>query len=100
MMYSASLFPRSSFWEGAARIIDIGGMLSQYNISPTPDIADGRALTADWLAVAEDLRVAMSSLDPTILDKIEQDRQEFFEQIHEFLALLIEEYESKLAIHE
>ncbi len=50
------LFARPSFLEGFARIVDLGGTLSAYNTSSTPEQADTAALVADVRAVAEDIR--------------------------------------------
>ena len=53
------LVARPSFLEGIARIMDFGGTLNQYNISPTPAEADCTAIRADWEAVGRDLRKAI-----------------------------------------
>ncbi len=57
--YSQFLFARPSFLEGAARILDFGDTLSEYNRSPTEADADFNALYSDWLAVGDDLRNAV-----------------------------------------
>jgi len=56
---SGFLFPRPSFLEGAARVVDVGGTLNRYNRSETPEEADALAMYADWKAVGEDIRRAM-----------------------------------------
>lgn len=50
------LFAVPSFLSGFGRVLDLGGAFDSYNISPTPEIADSRAIFADWLVVGEDLR--------------------------------------------
>jgi hypothetical protein len=45
--------------EGAARIIDLGDTLTEYNQSPTGDYADLCALSADWRQIGQDLQEAM-----------------------------------------
>lgn len=52
--FSSFLFARSSFLEGAGRVLDLGATMTIYNSSPTPEIADSRALLADRLALAAD----------------------------------------------
>jgi hypothetical protein len=57
--YSDSLFARPSFVEGLSRLADLGSTLNEYNTSPSNEIADARALAADWQAVGFDIRRAM-----------------------------------------
>jgi len=49
------LFARPSFFEGMARILDMGGTLTEFNRSPDGGTADARALASDWCAVGQDL---------------------------------------------
>jgi hypothetical protein len=49
------LYAVPSFWEGIARLIDVGGMLNEYNYSKSEWEADYRALQSDWGLVGEDL---------------------------------------------
>lgn len=56
---SSFLFADPSFIDGLASVLDIGGTLSEYNNSKSPEEADARALHADWTAVGEDLLYAM-----------------------------------------
>lgn len=53
------LFARPSFFEGVARVIDLGNTLNEYNSSKTPAEADARALKADWDCVGKSIRDAM-----------------------------------------
>ncbi|MFH1087846.1 MAG: hypothetical protein V1737_04590 [Chloroflexota bacterium] len=48
-----------SVWEGVARILDFGNTLSEYNHSPSGDVADEAAIRMDWRMVGLDLRNAM-----------------------------------------
>lgn len=52
------LFARPSFIEGAARLLDWGGTMNEYNSSPDGATADVRALRNDWRAVGDDLSEA------------------------------------------
>ena len=51
--------PRMLF--GVSRILDLGGIFTQYNSSPTPEIADSRALRADWVAIGVGLETAINA---------------------------------------
>ena len=53
------LFAHPSFLEGYARAIDIGSTLSEYNQNKTPEEADAAAIRSDWLAVGDDIQVAI-----------------------------------------
>jgi hypothetical protein len=55
------LFAKPSFLEGMARALDLGGTLSVYNESPTPDLADALAIRLDWQSVKADMVQALSS---------------------------------------
>lgn len=62
--YSFFLFARPSFVEGAARILDFGDTLTEYNRSSSEAEADYNALLADWSAVGQDMRDALrASID-------------------------------------
>ena len=56
------LFARPSFWEGVARILDFGNVLTEYNKSLTPQQADALAMRADWVTVGEDIQSAADTL--------------------------------------
>jgi hypothetical protein len=45
--------------EGAARILDFGDTLTEFNSSSTPEEADLLAVSSDWQAVGEDLQRSM-----------------------------------------
>jgi len=62
-----SLYARPSFWEGVARVMDIGGTLNEYNYSNEPRQADSRAIQSDWEAVGIDLL--------TVLEQFEEEFQ-------------------------
>ena len=53
--FSSFLFARPSLIEGAGRILDFGDTLTEYNRSPTGEIADYIALATDWKQVGGDL---------------------------------------------
>ena len=58
-MVSPLLLTEPSFWTGVARSIDMFGLFTLYNQSPSAVIADARALEHDWAAVGRDLRDAL-----------------------------------------
>jgi len=49
------LFAQPGYGSGAARVLDLFGMFDAYNESPTPRIADARAIYADWRMIARDI---------------------------------------------
>lgn len=55
------LFPSSSFLEGIARALDIGGTMTMYNGSSSEEEADNRAIKSDWDVVGKDLKDAIES---------------------------------------
>jgi hypothetical protein len=55
------LFARPSFITGIARLFDFAGTLNSYNISPSEQIADARALHQDWKAIGDDMRAALAA---------------------------------------
>ena len=62
------LFPRPSFIEGIARIMDFDNALNrQYLISDTPNKADELALAVDWQIIGDDLYAAYKN---TISNKV------------------------------
>lgn len=59
------LFALPSYWEGFGRMLDFGGVLSEYNGSPSPRVADNIAILNDWLAVGLDLRGSIEQFEET-----------------------------------
>lgn len=57
------LFARPSFVEGAARLVDLGATLQQYNTSKTENQADIEAMRNDWCSVGEDFRVSIKQYE-------------------------------------
>jgi len=53
------LFAKPSFLEGMARVLDIGGTLTEFNRLPTSEEADANAIRQDWEAVGLDLLAAV-----------------------------------------
>jgi hypothetical protein len=64
--YSSILFGSPSFTEGAARLLDFGDTLTEYNRSPSSELADANALAADWNAVIDDLARAFKKVGEEI----------------------------------
>lgn len=59
------LFARPSLLYSVASLMDLGAQLHAYNESPTPAVADARALRSDWISVGEDLKTVLrQGLDP------------------------------------
>ena len=56
--YFGFLFARPSFLEGAARALDFGNTLQEYNTSLTPGQADSIALDMDLRVIMRDLEAA------------------------------------------
>jgi hypothetical protein len=56
--FTCILFPRPSFVEGVARLVDVSGLLNQYNISASAEEADRKAIAADWNQVGLEIRKA------------------------------------------
>jgi hypothetical protein len=59
---STFLFALPSGVEGAARIMDLTGTFDDYNRVGTPEQCDAFMLWLDWLAVGEDLKVAIRTV--------------------------------------
>jgi len=57
--YASLLFAKLSFLQGMASTLDLGGNLTTYNFSSSPDEADRDALAHDWFVVGNDLREVM-----------------------------------------
>lgn len=60
------LFAQPSFASGAARTLDLWGVLDDYNISATTMEADEKAIAADWLVVGQDISDALKRQDSEI----------------------------------
>lgn len=59
--YTGLLYANPSALEGLARVLDIGGVFDDYNVSDTPEEADRIAIASDWYAVGADLDRAIRS---------------------------------------
>jgi len=57
-MGSDYLFDTPSVLSGVARSLDLWGVFAEYNVSPTPEVADTIAMYCDWRAVGADLFAA------------------------------------------
>lgn len=67
---SSFLFARPSFSEGVSRLLDFKNTLSEYNTSPTGDLADYYAIWADWRLIGNELKnVAKESGSVTAITK-------------------------------
>jgi len=57
------LFARPSFLEGAGRVIDLFGVMQEYNTSPSMPEADRRAILSDWLAIGDDFKFVVKNFE-------------------------------------
>ncbi len=73
-MRSTYLFARPRWAEGAARVMDLGATMRNYNHAPTTQAAEAIAMYLDWACVGDDLRAALSTyiggLDDETLEEI------------------------------
>jgi len=54
------LYAKPNFWGGVATSVDLMGILvSEYNRSATPNIADYHALLSDWVVTGKDIEIAI-----------------------------------------
>lgn len=60
------LFSNPNFWMGMGTAVNLAGNFYAFNVSPTSDIADLRAMKADFAAVGEDLLEAMRSYEQEV----------------------------------
>jgi len=67
--YSDFLYAHPSFVGGAARVIDMGDTLTEYNQSLSPEQADQIALRSDWNAIATTFNSAFRQLAPPAKQK-------------------------------
>ncbi len=66
--FTTFLFAQPSFFEGFARIADIGGTLNEYNSSLDRAQADRLAFKADILAVRRDIQEARKKLRAELMN--------------------------------
>lgn len=67
---AALLFAETSSLRGMGRVLDLRATRNVYNDSPTPDIADVRAMRSDWTVVIKDLKCAIDRFG-----KVENDQK-------------------------
>jgi hypothetical protein len=53
------LYATPSFLEGVARLFDFTGSLNVYQCSDSPEQADFKAISSDWIVVGDDFRKAI-----------------------------------------
>ena len=63
---SGFLFAGPTFFSGAARAFDLGGIYDTYNVSSTESDADYKALLADWSIVGQDIFSAMKQFESAL----------------------------------
>lgn len=62
MSTSDFLFAKPSFIDGVASVIDLFGMLPDYNESEDAQASDARAMRADCLALQSDAHIAFQTV--------------------------------------
>ena len=67
---TGQLYAPPSVIEGIGRLFDVAGVLSEYNYSRDGEEADYLAITADWLAVGDDMRAAVKQYQEHELDAV------------------------------
>jgi hypothetical protein len=60
------LYAEPSFLEGMARLVDVYGILNEYNYSFSDEEADIRAIRSDWENVGDDIWEAIENFDKEI----------------------------------
>jgi len=65
-------FVDPSFFAGMASVIDLYGVLMDFNTAAPPNQADFLALQYDWYKVGQDLYGAMNTFKQTELPKAQQ----------------------------
>ena len=54
-----------SFTEGLASAFDYTPFIRSYNVSPTPNAADARAIASDFIVTGNDMRTALADYGRT-----------------------------------
>ena len=60
------LFPPAGYLTGVASLLDISGTMVIFNVSPSPEIADSRAIAQDWYCVGDALRSALAQVETSL----------------------------------
>jgi hypothetical protein len=63
------VFPRPSFLKGAARVFDLGGVLTEFQLARTPAQSDLLALQSDWEAVGRDIRAGIAVVGQDVRER-------------------------------
>ena len=63
------VYPRPSFLTGAARVFDLGGVLTEFQLARTPAQSDLLALQSDWEAVGRDLLAGIAAVDQDVHER-------------------------------
>ena len=59
---SSTLFLRKepfSFLDGVVSVFDYAPFSASYDVSPTPQIADAKAISSDFIVTGDDIRTAL-----------------------------------------
>jgi hypothetical protein len=60
------LFATPTFISGAARVLDLYAVYDAYNCSSTEYEADFKAISSDWMAVGQDIGIAMKQFERSL----------------------------------
>jgi hypothetical protein len=63
------VFPRPSFLTGAARVLDLGGVLTEFQLARPPAQPDWLALRSDWEAVGRDILAGITAVDQDLRER-------------------------------
>ena len=63
------VYPRPSFLTGAARVFDLGGVLTEFQLDRTPAQSALLAPQSDWEAVGRDILAAIAAVDQDIHER-------------------------------
>ncbi len=60
--FTSFLFAMPTALDGVGSVLDMSGELPEFNSSDSPEEADNSAIMLDWMAIAEDIRFAASTV--------------------------------------
>lgn len=64
-MFRFSIFSRSGFLSGMARVLDMGATLNEYNYTSTPEMADKLAIMSDFMDIGADMFTVIKQYEQT-----------------------------------
>jgi hypothetical protein len=61
--------PRPSFLTGAARVFDLGSVLTEFQLARAPRQSDSQAIQSDWEAVGRDIGAGIAAVDQDVRER-------------------------------